>query len=176
MSTHRKRGKPDPRSELRGRIRKLVNEAGGQTAFARRVWPDKDPLGQKGKVGKWYNGPTGISADEARAVAEAFGRNAAWLLWNEGPERQGTSRNDATLAADVAAYMRNAIVNRLFTLGEGPNDLRFEDVVDQIIIDEEKLLPEMAERLWLQTRIVAIRPSALRRLGLAEPSSAISIA
>jgi hypothetical protein len=90
------------------RLKTLINEAGGQTAFARRVWGDPHP--HKGKVQKWYRGHSGIRPDEAVKVAESFGRRPAWLLLGELPERAGVARADVTLAADLAAYVANEAI------------------------------------------------------------------
>src|SRR5262245_39198709 len=95
------------RKELKARVRQLVDEAGGQSAFARRVWGDA--IAHKGKVGRWYNGRTGLSAEEVIQVARAFKRRPAWLMFGELPERPGVSRSEAELAADFAAYVRQRV-------------------------------------------------------------------
>lgn len=95
---------------FRKRLQVLVNEAGSQSALARAVWGDA--AAYKGKVNKWYNGAA-ISAREAKAIADTFGRRAGWLMWGELPEREGVARPETDLALDLAAYIANEIPPRV---------------------------------------------------------------
>ena len=81
-------------------LRKLIHEAGGQTAFARKMWSEQ-AAGHKGKVAKWYYGRSGIRHDEARRVAEAFARPLVWLLTGKGPDRVGATRPEAALEEEL---------------------------------------------------------------------------
>jgi len=143
------------------RIRQLVNEAGGQTEFARRIWGD--PLPHKGKVGKWYNGRSGIHPTLASVVAKAFGRRPAWLLLGELPEREGAVLAEAKLADELATYLRQEVASRK---GVDPSD---------VFVDVANLLPSLAERLVPTSRLVAVRPTALNRAGLREPTPLVYI-
>jgi len=112
---------------IKERIRRLVNTAGGQTAFARKIWGD--PLPHKGKVGKWYNGRSAIRPEEAITVAKAFGVRPAWLLLGELPERDDVTRTEAKLAVDVASYIARE-VRRAIQGDRHENESWFSDVAD----------------------------------------------
>ncbi|MDO8500453.1 MAG: hypothetical protein Q7S20_01260 [Gemmatimonadaceae bacterium] len=90
---------------VKGRLSLLVKEAGEQKAFCRKVWPSDDADVNKSKVSKWVNGLSGIHPTEVLTVAAAFQRRPAWLLFGELPEREGVTRTEAKLAADLAAYV-----------------------------------------------------------------------
>lgn len=66
------------KSGVTPRLRLLIDESGGQSSFARRVWGEVEP--NKGKIRKWYHGHSGISHGEARVVADKCGRSLEWLL------------------------------------------------------------------------------------------------
>ena len=72
----------DHKSGVTPRIRHVVNEAGGQSAFARLVWGDVDA--NRGKVYRWYHGISGIRHDEALVVADKCQCSFLWLLTGRG--------------------------------------------------------------------------------------------
>lgn len=91
------------REELKRRLKTLIAEAGGQSAFSRKVWPKEPAEANKAKVSKWANGLSGISPEkEALAVARAFHRRPAWLLFGDLPEREGATRPEAALEYELA--------------------------------------------------------------------------
>jgi hypothetical protein len=74
----------------RTRLRKLVGESGGQSAFARLVWGDADK--HKGKVRRWLKEKTNVSADQAAEICYKVTprRSVQWLLTGRGPEIEAT--------------------------------------------------------------------------------------
>lgn len=105
--------------DMKARLRRLIDESGGQAEFCRRVWPSGADA-NKAKVSKWYSpASSGISSDEVEAVAKACSYRPAWLLWGELPERSGVTRTDAELADDLAAYVAAKALEKV-NLAEDP--------------------------------------------------------
>jgi hypothetical protein len=127
----------------------MIDDAGGQAQFARRVWGDSGPY--KGLVGRWYNGRTGISVAKADKVAKKTGWRAAWILSGELPERVGAVRDEATLEVDFKVYVRRAVADKW---GMEPEDVVVSRTALRDLVD-----------LFMMPRLVAVRPAALRRLG-----------
>ncbi len=100
------------RKAFAARMTMLVAEAGGLSAFCRKVWPKQRTAAaaNKGKVSKWKNGLSGISPEEAEHVASVYSPRLrpAWIVFGELPEAEGISRPRAELEADIAAYVVRA--------------------------------------------------------------------
>jgi hypothetical protein len=93
------------------RICELVDAEGGQASFCRKVFGEV--ARHKGKVWRWYEGRSGVSAREARAIAKKCGVSSEWLLTGEGDRWPGVSRSKAALEDDIAAYVATKIAARL---------------------------------------------------------------
>lgn len=74
------------KSGVTPQLRQLVDEAGGQTAFARKVWGGEVFGEHKGKVAKWYYGRSGISLPEARRVAAKLDTSVKFIMGGEAGE------------------------------------------------------------------------------------------
>lgn len=96
------------------RIRELVEKAGGQRAFIRRVFVGENPKAHQGKVFRWYTGKTSPRPAEGKRIARAFDVPYEWLLTGrsqDSPEISGPV-DEPKLRASVRDFVIRSLMDR----------------------------------------------------------------
>jgi hypothetical protein len=119
---------------IKTRLRKIVDESDGQSAFARLVWGDADK--HKGKVRRWLKEKVNPSADQAADICYRVTprRSVQWFLTGRGPEFEAADLNATFPALGKTAKRTWAAVIAAVRKELGPLNPIFVGGIDEMTL------------------------------------------